>query len=122
MPGFERPGLQAVACGELGVRALGPAVGRLHRPEQLLLQPLGRGLIELFVGLAQPASASASASAACASVSSSWLRASAVVYATALQVSAPAAEVRAGRRPRARLRGRRPLRHAPSGPQRQSSR
>ncbi len=50
---LERPGGEAVAGGELGVDALRAPVGELDRPEELLLEPLGRVVVELLVGLAQ---------------------------------------------------------------------
>ncbi|HEV2769323.1 MAG TPA: hypothetical protein VGV40_03980 [Solirubrobacteraceae bacterium] len=42
-----------MAGGELGVGALGPAQGDLHRAEQVLLQLVGVVLVELLVGVAQ---------------------------------------------------------------------
>ena len=46
-------GAQAVACGELGVRALGAPVGRLHRAEELLLEPVGALVVERLIRIAQ---------------------------------------------------------------------
>jgi len=42
-----------VPVGELRVGALRPAIGDLDRPEQLFLEPVGGGLVELLVGGAQ---------------------------------------------------------------------
>src|SRR5205085_2989469 len=50
---IEVPRRQIEAAGEAGVLSLRSAVGRLHGPEQLLLQPVTGVLIDALIGLAQ---------------------------------------------------------------------
>jgi hypothetical protein len=52
---FEHTRRQAVASGELGVDALRLSVGRLERAEQVVLEALRSGFVNLLVGLGQVA-------------------------------------------------------------------
>ena len=70
---------QAVAARELGVGSPGPAVGRLHRREQLTLELIRLLLVQLLVGLAERAERGPISEIASASESSSCRRPSAVV-------------------------------------------
>ena len=47
---------EAVAAGELGVRALGAAECHLHRPEALGLEPVAVVLVQLLIGLGETGS------------------------------------------------------------------